>query len=196
MPLLSKELKENGFAKSATGGNFLNPSSVGEGDKLRFTILGDDSLTGYQCWVDGPEGKRMALRFADEPSASDIEERASELGGKVNDDTDPRKFMAFAVWNYEAGRIQVFQFTQSSIATPLIAYLSDEEIEQEPSLYDFVLSATGSGKDKRYNVTALPGRRRKEDVDKKVTVAWEQANSDGFDLSRLLSGADPFKAPF
>ena len=196
MPLLDKEIRENGFTKVATGGNFLNPSSVGEGDKLRFTILGDDSLTGYQCWVDGPEGKRLPLRFKDEPSASDVEERASELGGKVNEDTDPRKFMAFAVWNYAASKVQIFQFTQSSIATPLIAYLSDEEIEQEPALYDFVLSATGSGKDKRYSVTALPGRRRKEDVNSMVKAAWEQVHSEGFDLTRLLSGADPFKAPF
>ena len=54
MPLLPTAVKENGFTKSAGGGNYLNPSKVGEGDKLRFTILGDDSLVGYQCWVDGP----------------------------------------------------------------------------------------------------------------------------------------------
>ena len=196
MPLLSKELKESGFAKASGGGNYLNPSSVAEGDKLRFTILGDDSLVGHQCWVDGPEGKGLAIRFKDEPSASDIEERAAELGGKVRAETEARKFMAFAIFNYDAAKVQVFQFTQTSIATPLIAYLSDEEIEQEPHLYGFVLSATGTGKDKRYSVTALPGRRRKPDVNKEVEAEWGDVMSEGFDLSRLHSGADPFKAPF
>ena len=196
MPLLSKELKETGFAKASGGGNYLNPSSVAEGDKLRFTILGDDSLVGHQCWVDGPEGKGLAIRFKDEPSASDIEERAAELGGKVRPETEARKFMAFAIFNYDAAKVQVFQFTQTSIATPLIAYLSDEEIEQEPHLYDFVLSATGTGKDKRYSVTALPGRRRKADQNSKIEGAWGEATGEGFDLSRLLSGADPFKSPF
>ena len=193
MPLLTKQLKETGFAKPATGGNYLNPSQVSEGDKLRFTILGDDSLVGYQCWVDGEGGKRVALRFKDEPDASDIVERAEEIGATVPKDAAPRKFMAFAVWNYDLSRIQIFQFTQNSIATPLIAYLSEEEIEQEPHTYDFVLSATGSGMDKRYSVTALPGRRRKPNINEEVSAKWMAAIEGGFDLSMLLTGEDPFK---
>ena len=195
MPLLSKELKESGFAKPSGGGNYLRLSNVAEGDKLRFTILGDNSLVGHQVWIDGPE-KGIPLNFKDFPSASDIEERAAELGGKARAESEPRKFMAFAIWNYEDQKVQLFQFTQTSIATPLIAYLSDEEIEAETELYDFVLSATGTGLDKRYSVTALPGRRRKADVNKQVEAAWGEAMGEGFDLTRLFSGADPFKAPF
>ena len=195
MPLLSKELKESGFSKASGGGNYLNPGRVSEGDKLRFTILGDDSVVGHQVFIDGPE-KPMALKFRDEPSASDIEERAAEVGGRVRKDEEVKKFLAFAIWNYEDEKVQLFQFSQASIATPLIAYLSDEEIEAETELYDFVLSATGSGKEKRYNVTALPGRRRKADVNKQVEAAWGEAMGEGFDLTRLFSGADPFKAPF
>ena len=197
MPLLPTAVKDHGFTKSAGSDNYLNPSKVGEGDKLRFTILGDDSLVGYQCWVDGPGGKKIALRFSNEPTRSDIEERASEQDATVPDDCDPRKFMAFAVWNYDLEKIQIFQFTQSSIATPLIAYLSDEEIEAEPHLYDFVLSATGSGKDKRYSVASLPGRRRKENIDGPITVAWNKAKGAGFKLDVMLAGGDPFKGmPF
>ena len=193
MPLLSKQLKESGFAKAATGGNYLNPSQVSEGDKIRFTILGDDSLVGYQCWVDGDGGKRIALRFKDEPSDSDVIERAEELGATVPRDALARKFMAFAIWNYDQSRVQIFQFTQNSIATPLIAYLSEEEIEAEPHTYDFVLSATGSGMDKRYSVTALPGRRRKTGINEEVSAKWMEAIESGFDLSLLLTGEDPFK---
>ena len=195
MPLLSKELKESGFAKSSGGGNYLKLSNVSEGDKVRFTILGDNSIVGHQVWIDGPE-KGIPLNFKDVPSSSDIEERAAEVNGKPRVDAEIKKFMAFAIWNYEDQKVQLFQFTQTSIATPLIAYLSDEEIEAETELYDFVLSATGTNMDKRYSVTALPGRRRKADVNKQVEAAWGEAMGDGFDLTRLFSGADPFKAPF
>jgi len=199
MPLLSNKIKEGGFAKAATGsggGNYLNPSSIADGEKVRITFLGDDSIDGYECWVDGPEGKRLALRFADEPTSSDIEERAAELGGKVTDDTVAKRFMAFAVWNFELEKIQVFQFTQQSLATPLINYLSDEEIETEPHLYDFVISKTKVGPmpiDVRYGVSAMPGRRRKDNFDKQITAAWDKAKEAGFDLQVLLAGGDPFK---
>lgn len=197
MPLLSQRIKEGGFAKSSGSGNYLNPSSIGEGEKLRITILGEDSLEGFEAWFDAPGGKRMSARFADEPTRSDLEERAKELGATATDDTVARPFMAFLVWNYDLEKVQLFQFGQSSIATPLIEYLTDEEIEAEPSLFDFVISAKGTGRDKRYNVASMPGRRRKEAVDKQITVAFEEVK-DGFDFNALLEGQDPFKktAPF
>ena len=47
MPLLSQRIRsEGGFAKSSGSGQYLNPSSIGEGEKLRITILGDESLGG------------------------------------------------------------------------------------------------------------------------------------------------------
>ena len=194
MPLLSKSIKEGGFAKAtgSGGGNYLNPSSISDGEKVRITLLGDDSIDGYECWVDGPE-KRLALRFADEPTSSDIEERAAEVGGKITEDTVARRFMAFAVWNYELEKIQVFQFSQQSLATPLVNYLSDEEIEAEPQSYDFVISATGQGRDKRYSVAAMPGRRRKDNFEKQISAEWKKVTEAGFDLQVMLAGGDPFK---
>ena len=212
MPLLSKELKQGGFSTSATAGNYLSLKAVDGKHKTRFTILGDDSLTGWECWVLGPNGKQMPLRFADKPTQSDIEERCSEAGGKVkgpeyDQPTEAKRFMAFAVWTYNAsvddkdneiGKVQVLQFSQATIANPLIAYLSDEEIEAEPHIYDFVLSATVGAQpvDKRFSIAALPGRRRKAEVNKEVEAAWEAVQGEGFDLQRLLSNADPFKSPF
>ena len=194
MPLLSQRIKEGGFAKSSGSGSYLNPSAVAEGEKLRITILGEDSLEGWEAWFDAPGGKRASARFADEPTSGDLHERAKEIGATVTDDTVAKPFMAFLVWNYELEKIQIFQFSQSSIATPMIESLSNEEVEAEPTLYDFVLSAKGTGRDKRYNVLCMAGRRRKEAVDKQIISAWEQAKADGFDLNALLEGQDPFKA--
>ena len=202
MPLLTKALKDGGFSKAAETG-FLNPSSVKEGDEIRFTILGDESSTGYELWMDSSElgqnglPKGVKTRFTDEPSAADMAERAAELGGKVRADSKAKQFMAFAIWNYELEKIQVFEFSQQSIANPLIATLSDEEVEAEPQLTDFKISATGSGLEKRYQVVSLAGRRRKPAIDAPITEAWNKVVKAGFDISVLVSGGDPFKGkPF
>ena len=55
-----------------------------------------------------------------------------------------------------------------------------------------MISATGQGRDKRYNVAAMPGRRRKENVDKVITAAWEAAQTEGFAITALTTGGDPF----
>ena len=199
MPLLIKAIKENGFSKASSGSGFFNPSSVKEGDEIRFTILGDESSTGYELWMDSNElgqnglPKGVKTRFTDEPSAADMAARAGELGGKVRADSKPKQFLAFAIWNYEVEKVQVFEFSQQSIANPLIATLSDEEVEAEPHLTDFKISASGSGLEKRYQVVSLAGRRRKPAIDGPVTEAWEKAKKDGFDISVLVSGGDPFK---
>jgi len=193
MPLLTKALQENGFSKASSGTGYFNPSSVKEGDEVRFTILGDESATGYELWLDGPEGKGLKTRFTDEPSAADMAERATELGGKVRPDTKPKQFLAFAIWNYEVEKVQVFEFSQQSIANPLIAALSDEEVEAEPHLADFKISASGSGLEKRYQVVSLAGRRRKPAIDAPIAEAWDKVVKEGFDISVLVSGGDPFK---
>jgi hypothetical protein len=199
MPLLTKALQENGFSKASSGTGYFNPSSVKEGDEVRFTILGDQSATGYELWMDSSElgqnglPKGVKTRFTDEPSAADMAERATELGGKVRPDTKPKQFLAFAIWNYEVEKVQVFEFSQQSIANPLIATLSDEEVEAEPHLTDFKISASGSGLEKRYQVVSLAGRRRKPAIDSPITEAWDKAKADGFDISVLVSGGDPFK---
>ena len=199
MPLLTKALQENGFSKASSGTGYFNPSSVKEGDEVRFTILGDQSATGFELWMDSSElgqngrPKGVKTRFTDEPSAADMAERAKELGGAVRPDSKPKQFLAFAIWNYEVEKVQVFEFSQQSIANPLIATLSDEEVEAEPHLTDFKISASGSGLEKRYQVVSLAGRRRKPAIDSPITEAWDKAKADGFDISVLVSGGDPFK---
>ena len=200
MPLLSSSVKDayNARKAKATGGAYLNPSSISEGEKVRITFLGEDSLAGFEAWVSSRDGsKRIPLRFGQDPTRSDLEERAADEGGVVDAETVAKPFYAFAVFNYDAEAVQVFQFSQQSLAGPIIDALSDEEVEAEPHLYDFVMSATGTGREKRYSVLPVPGRRRKADADKTVAAAWEAVLEKGFDLSVLLSGGDPYKGtPF
>ena len=197
MPLLSATVKQAFEARktASSGGNYLNPSSVNEGDKLRITFLGDDSLAGWQIWATKQDGGRTPMRFASEPTPAEIKARADEEGATA-DPSDCKAFYAFAVWNYDDEKVQVFQFHQQSIAAPIIEALSDEEIEAEPGAYDFIVKATGSGMDKRYSVTTMPGKRRQPKIETQVDEAWAKVNEAGFDLKALLMGGDPFKPAF
>jgi len=181
-------------ANSGGGGNYLNPSSINEGDTTRITLLGDKSLAGYEVWGTNNEGKRVSMKFRTQPAREDIQTRAEEEGVSLKGDEKAKGFYAFFVYSYEAEKVQVFQFSQASLIDPIIASLSDEEIGAEPHAYDFKLSATGTGMDKRYAAMCVPGKRRQPAVEKKVTAAWEEVQEAGADLSNLLVGADVFKS--
>ena len=194
MQLLDGVMKVRDNSKTSGGGNYLNPSSIDKDQTVRVTILGTKSLGGYECWVT-KEGKRFSMKFQTEPTREDLKVRAKEEGVELTGDEKPKGFYAFFVYNYEEEAVQVFQFSQQGLIDPIISNLSDDEIQQEPSMYDFKLSTNGlSGLDKRYNVSCVPGKRRQEKVNKQIEAAFDEVMSKGADLSNLLVGADPFKA--
>ena len=183
-------------ANAGGGGNYLNPSSINEGDTTRITLLGDKSLAGYEVWGKNSEGKGVSMKFRTQPAREDIQTRADEEGVTLQGTEKAKGFYAFFCWNYEAEKVQAFQFSQASLIDPIIASLSDEEIGAEPHAYDFKISATGTGMDKRYAASCVPGKRRQGPVDKKITAAWDEVQEAGCELSNLLVGGDPFKALF
>ena len=175
------------------GGNYLNPGQI-TGEKLRITLLGDDQLPVSSA---GPTVLKKASSWSLLTNLlAPISGACQELKATLRDDAAAKKFLAFAVWNYDLEKVQVFQFTQAGLANPLVNYLSDEEIEAEPHLYDFVLTKTKTGpepRDVKYEVACLPGRRRKDDVNKKITAAWDEVVGEGFDITCLRTGGDPWK---
>jgi hypothetical protein len=202
MPLLTKSVADAYNARKAAASNggasgYLNPSSITEGNKTRISFVGDDSATGFVYWADNAAtGKRQKLYFAEEPTRSDLEERCKELGASLGDGK-PKQFMAFWVWNYADEKIQLFEFDQASLVGPIIEFLSDEEVSAEPHLYDLILSATGSGMEKRYSILPMPGKRRVAAVDKQVADAFQKVLDAGADISVIPSGGDAWKGtPF
>ena len=194
MALLTNVLEVKNTQKSGTGGNYLNPGSIDKDSQIRITLLGSESLGGYECWV-AKEGKRYSMKFKTEPTREDLKERADEEGVDLTGEEKVKAFYAFWIWNYEEECVQVFQFSQQGLIDPIIANLSDEEISQEPHAYDFKLSTNGlSGLDKRYQVACVPGKRRQEKIDKQINAAFDEVMTQGADLTNLLVGADPFKA--
>ena len=193
MALLDSVLEVRISSVAGSGGNYLNPSSIDKDQTVRITFLGNKSLGGYECWVT-KEGKRFSMKFKTEPTREDLKTRADEEGVELTGDEKPKGFYAFFIWNYEEECVQVFQFSQAGLIDPIISNLSDDEIQQEPSMYDFKLSTNGlSGMDKRYNVACV-GKRRQEKVNKEIESAFNEVMNPAVDLSNLLVGADPFKA--
>lgn len=201
MPLLSKSVADAYKARQeaiAGGGDYLNTKSITSDNKVRITFLGDESATGYIAWcpsLKDPQ-KKVRLVFAEEPTRSDIEERAAEEAADPKD-AKPRQFFSFFVWNYNDEKVQVFEIAQSTLLTPILEFLSDEEVSAEPHLYDLEISASGSGLDKRYTCIPKPGKRRTSAVDKQVVEAFTEVLDKGADISVVSSGGDPWKGkPF
>ena len=190
MPLLSK----NAQAAVAGGGAYLNPSKVAAGSSVRFCLLSDEPLEFYELWAEGPDGKAKPFRFDQDPSPDDIALALGDFTRRLNREgtgVEPIKFcLALPVYNFETSRVEILQLSQKSLIRELdgISQMPDYE---DILAIDFLLGKEGAGLNTEYKLTPVP---RKKGADKAITEAWEETRSAGFDLSRLLSGADPFKA--
>ena len=190
MALLSK----NAQAAVAGGGAYLSPGKVAAGSSVRFALLSDEPLEFYEVWAEGPDSKAKPFRFAQEPTPDDIAVEIGDFTRRTNREgtgVEPVKFaLALPVFNFDTNRVEVLQLTQRSLIRELdgISQMPDYE---DILAIDFLLGKEGSGLNTEYKLTPVP---RKKGADKAITEAWEETRSAGFDLSRLLDGADPFKA--
>lgn len=190
MGLLSK----NAQAAVAGGGAYLNPSKIAAGSKVRFCLVSDEPLEFYECWAEGPDGKAKPFRFDSEPSPDDMALAFGDFTRRMNREgtgPEPIKFcLALAVYNFDAAQVQILQLSQKSLIRELDA-ISQMPDYDDLTAVDFLLGKEGSGLNTEYKLTPVP---RKKGADKDIAAAWDDTRSAGFDLSRLLEGADPFKA--
>ena len=189
MGLLSK----NAQAAVAGGGSYLNPSKIAAGSSVRFCLLSEEPLEFYELWGEGPDGKAKPFRFDAEPSPDDITLALGDYTRRVNREgtgVEPMKFaLALPVYNYETARVEVLQLSQKSLIRELDA-VSQMEDYSDILAIDFLLGKEGSGLNTEYKLTPVP---RKKGADKDITAAWSDVRAAGFDIDRLLVGADPFK---
>lgn len=187
--------------KSSSGGTdlFLNPSAISDGDSVRFSPVGDKSLDYYEIWGRTSEGRPKCLRFSEEPTTNELNDRAADEGVQLVDQkgqaTRLKHALAFWVWNYGTSSVQLFQSSHVSILDTLAALFSDEDVANDPGSWDFELSRTGVMLETRYSLVLKPGKR-KGTVAAQVNAAWEECVSEGYNLEALLTGGDPTKMPF
>jgi hypothetical protein len=191
MALLSKAAQE---AVAGAGGGYLNPSKISAGSSVRFALLSDEPLEYYEVWGEGPDGKAKPFRFTQEPSPDDIALELGDFVRRQNRDgsgPDPVKFaIALPIYNYDASQVQILSLTQKSIIRELDSISQTDDYE-DITATDFTLGKEGAGLKTEYKLLPVP---RKKASDALISTAWQEAKSEGFDITRLLTGDNPFKA--
>lgn len=179
---------------NSTGGGYLSPSKLSDGGSVRFALLSEEPLEFYECWGTAPDGSQKPFRFDYEPTPEDI---SIELGdytpreGRGGPGTADVKFaIAVPVFNYDSGSVQVMSLTQKSILRELDA-ISQEEDYSDLMAWDFTLSKKGTGLTTEYKLRPAPRKKGSQDH---IDSAWDEAKTNGFDISRLITGGNPFKA--
>ena len=193
MGFLSKQASAN-VNSGGTGGGYLNPSKLTDGGSVRFALLSEEPLEFYESWGTSPEGQSKPFRFDYEPTYVDIKAEMGEFEpreGRGGPGTVDIKFaIAVPVYNFDTGNVQVLSLTQKSILKELDSVSQMEDYE-DLLAWDFSLSKKGSGLTTEYTLRPVP---RKKGAQEHIDAAWIEAKSNGFDISRLLTGGNPFKA--
>ena len=98
--------------------------------------------------------------------------------------------IAVPVYNYESSSVQIMQLSQKSLQNELddISQMEDYANLLE---HDFVLGKEGNGLNTEYSLRPVT---RKKGADKTIGGAWAEAQESGFEIGRLLTGENPFKA--
>ena len=192
MPFISD--KNKSAASGGSGGGYLNPSKIQSGGNVRFALLDDQPLEFFECWGESSEGIKP-FRFAEDPSPEDIEEEmGADFKRRLNrEGTAPDKVkfaIAVPVYNYDTSSVQILQLTQKSLINELDS-ISQMEDYADLVAWDFVLGKDGVGLETRYSLRTAP---RKKGAQEDIETAWTEVRDSGFDVSRMLTGDNPYKA--
>ena len=95
------------------------------------------------------------------------------------------------VFNHDTEKVQVFEWTQSTITEALDKISQMEDYADCMTEIDLVLSREGQGVDTRYSVNAAP---RRKNTSAKIKKAWDEAQDNGFDIEKLIGGGNPFES--
>jgi hypothetical protein len=194
MAFLSKQATA-AISTSSSGGGYLNLAKLPDKGQVRLTILSDQPLEFYEIWGVS-DGQSKPFRFAHDPTPEDI---SVELGdfepreGRGGPGTVDKKFcIACPIFNYDNGNIQVWSISQKTIIKELDDISQMEDYDNDVTSVDLVISKEmQSNGIPAYKVRPVP---KKKGSEANVNAAWIEAQETGFDLERLLTGANPFKA--
>jgi len=96
------------------------------------------------------------------------------------------------VYNYGTSSVQVFSFHQVTVMKEVDAISQMEDFEKDITTVDLILGKdTSKPPALMYTVRPVPKRKGTEEM---IAAAWIEAKDNGFDISRLISNGNPFKA--
>ena len=176
MAFLSKD-----FEIEKTDSNSDNYMRFEEGEN-RLRIL-TDAIEGYEYWLDsdgnivprndkaGKGGKPVRRRTMADVAKESIEAQY-----------DTRQFIAFVVWNYAKGRMQILEIKQKTIMQKLVGWSRNEDWK-DLTAYDIIIKRDDSGDFTQYEVDNTLPKEFTEDISGLSKVK----------LEALYDNGDPFE---
>lgn len=164
-----------GYKTPERGGNYFKPKEA----ESRVRVL-QPPILGFLAWTkpstDKPHGQPVRRKLDDFQDVSNLDEKKGS-----------KHFWAFAVWNYHANRVQVWEITQATIQSAIEA-LTYAKDWGDPRRYDLVIKRSGEGLNTQYQVLPAPPKR----MTSEINGAWQDLKLGGFDIARLYGNGDPF----
>lgn len=148
-----------------------------QGDN-KFRVL-EKPIFGWEGWIE-EAGKRTPARFRMDQKPTDL---------RRFDKQRVHHFWAMPVWNFQAKAVQVLQITQNGIQKAIEALARNEDWGS-PLGFNITVKREGEKLDTEYFVNPSPHSEVPEDA----AVAFARAKKEGFDITRLYEGGDPFSA--
>jgi hypothetical protein len=156
--------------------------------------MANEPLCYFEVWGEDETGKGKPFRFAEEATADEIEqEMGANYTRRCKDDgtEEPQKFaLAMPIYNFDVKRIQVLSMTQKGLQKELDE-ISQVEEYSDMTEWDFIMTKAATVSPDMYGLRPVP---RKKDSQAAIDAAWNEAVTNGFDITRLLTGGHPFKA--
>jgi hypothetical protein len=177
---------------SQTGG-YLSASKLTDGGQMRFAIVSEGPLEYWTVWGEF-EGQKKPFRFTDIPSPSDIEMELGDFKQREKLDgsglEQPKFAISLFVFDYQSETIKVLELVQKGLIKELDG-ISQEEDYADLNAWDFTITRKGLSLNTEYTLRPAP---RKKGFDEKIAEAWSAAQADGYDITRLIGGGNPFSA--
>lgn len=193
MGFLSKQASAAVNGGGTQAGGYLSASKLTDGGQLRFALVSETPLEYYTVWGEF-EGQKKPFRFPDVPSPSDIEVELGDFKQREKLDgsglEQPKFAISMFVFDYQSETIKVLELTQKGLIKELDALSQDEDYKNLTE-WDFTITRTGLALNTEYALRPAP---RKKGFDDKIAEAWSAAQADGYDITRLIGGGNPFSA--
>ena len=173
---------------------YLTPGKVKADGQVRFAMLANEPLCYFEVWGQDETGKPKPFRFAEEASAEDIEqEMGVNYKRTVYDDGNeaPQKFaISVPIYNHDINKVQILSMNQKNLIKEF-DQISQVEEYSDMTEWDFIITKSSTVSPDMYGLRPVP---RKKGTEEAITAAWDEAVKDGFDINRLLTDGNPFKA--
>jgi len=140
-----------------------------------FRIL-SSAIIGWEYW----NNQNKPIRSEDRP-----EEMPEDIKQEKDGSYRINHFWIFAVYNYEAKKIQILELTQKGIMKTIQGLVKNQKWGN-PSGYDITVTRSGSGFDTEYSCVPNPH----SEIDTAIIMQYEKMN---INLDALYDGEDPFK---